>query len=171
MTEVLRKRDRLLFGVLLPIAIMIVGVGTTLAPRFDVPAKKGGLGGLLKRVKPTTPGRLAYGPEQMMADPAAVAAWKSDPLTHEVITVRGAEAALETAARIPGRIGDISVPVLLVHGDDDPIQPVDAIRALESDRVHVRVLEGAGHDVFHGPRADEAVEIVRAWLDERFPRG
>jgi pimeloyl-ACP methyl ester carboxylesterase len=62
-------------------------------------------------------------------------------------------------------IGELNVPVLILHGTADIVVPVD-----HASRIHERapeaelhILEGAGHQLRRDP---EAMEIVFGWLDK-----
>ena len=61
-------------------------------------------------------------------------------------------------------IGDVSVPVLVVHGDADDVVPVDhaaeiATRALDSE---LHIIKGGGHQLRRDPRA---LQTLMQWLD------
>jgi putative redox protein len=62
-------------------------------------------------------------------------------------------------AKIPPR------PLLIVHGHDDEVVPLDAARALAEaagDSADLRVVPGAGHRLRHDPRV---VAILLGWLE------
>ena len=61
------------------------------------------------------------------------------------------------------RLGDLKMPVLVVHGTGDTIVPVEHAQALHDgiDKSQLYALEGAGHVVIDYP---EAVEAMRTWL-------
>lgn len=64
-------------------------------------------------------------------------------------------------AKIPPR------PILVVHGADDDIVPVDDARVLADaagDAVELRVLSEAGHRLRHDPRA---VALLLGWLERQ----
>jgi len=72
-----------------------------LQPKFELPAKPGGLFRSFKKVGPETPGKLGFG---TAADP-------SDPLRHDLITLRAGEQAIEAAAKYGPRLPRLSMPV------------------------------------------------------------
>lgn len=66
-------------------------------------------------------------------------------------------------------IGEVRVPVLVVHGTADDVVPVEHATRIASAAPGARleILEGAGHQLRREPRA---VELVLGWLDESLPR-
>jgi len=135
-----------------------------LEPHFDVPQKVGGLKGLFKKVGPTSAGTVGYRPDQLTSLGDEQAAWTSDPLVHDAITVRAAESIAEGLAKYRPRFGEIACPVLLLQGADDSIGSVAAAKSLEREGVEVRIEEGARHDLFHDVGAEARMEAVRDWL-------
>ena len=87
--------------------------------------------------------------DEVLADPAA---WASE--FEAVVTERA--------------IVSVRAPVLVVHGTDDDVVPVDHARTIgaRSPRVDVRIIEGAGHQL---RRDERAIEIVFEWLDRSLP--
>ena len=137
----------------------------TLRPSFQLPEKKGGLAGMFKKVKPTSPGSVGYAPAERTGVQAEQSAWSSDSLVHDVITLRSGEVAREAADGVRRRIGEVNVPVLVLHGADDTLaNPADS-QALAGGSVEVRVLEGRKHDLLHDVGADELHAEIRVWLD------
>jgi putative redox protein len=58
-------------------------------------------------------------------------------------------------------------PILLVHGANDEVVPLDDARALADaahGQVELRVLAGAGHRLRHDPRA---IAIILGWMDRQ----
>ncbi|MEN3315682.1 MAG: uncharacterized protein V7605_1916 [Acidimicrobiaceae bacterium] len=114
-----------------------------------------------------------------LAAPAGFAKWAADPeafLTHArevgVISDPGHPVDPERWARELAEIDPLSVvakipprPLLIVHGHDDEVVPLDAARALAEaagDSADLRVVPGAGHRLRHDPRV---VAILLGWLE------
>lgn len=148
----------------------VVAGAPLLAPSFQPPAAPTGLGRLFKKVGPTSPGATGWIAAQRSGDAETQRAWDADPHTHEVVTARAAEAAAE-AASYRARFGELHVPVLVLQGRDDPLCAAVDAEGLAGASVEVRLLDGVGHDLFHGPEARDVTSQVRAWLDEKVPRG
>ena len=136
-----------------------------LDPQFELP-KAGGLMKMFKKPGPSSPGRAGISPEALTSDSAAQAAWRSDELVHDVITLRAAEQAVEMAASCRSRLAEVGVPVLVIVGADDPLADPAGARALAGEGIEVRVKDGLRHDLLHGPASAEVAAEIRDWLDE-----
>jgi len=132
-------------------------------PRFELP-KPGGLLRAFRKTAPTAAGRIGRDPSSLSRSPAAVAAWKSDPLVHDTITVRAAEQATESAQACARRMGELRCPVLIVHGSADPVSSARASSALAGGSVEVRIVEGGMHDLLHDSDAESTARGVRDWI-------
>jgi alpha-beta hydrolase superfamily lysophospholipase len=104
-------------------------------------------------------------------DPAVVAAYRADPLTHDRATlgfgrdaVDAADAALADATGFP-------VPLLLLHGGADRLTSPSGSRAfataLGTERCTLIVYDGLYHEVHNEPEQARVSADVVAWLDER----
>jgi alpha-beta hydrolase superfamily lysophospholipase len=142
-----------------------------LEPKFDVPqAGSGLLSRMLKKVGPTTPGRIGWKPEDLTGDAGEQTSRSRDDLVRDVITVRAASQAEEAARRYRAKIHELPMPALLLHGSNDRLARVEGVRAQPGSSLEVRALEGFRHDLFHESRAGEAIAAVTTWLDEKVPR-
>jgi alpha-beta hydrolase superfamily lysophospholipase len=140
-------------------------------PKFQLPEKSGGLMKLFKKVGPNSPGRIGYAAESLTRDVARQRERKSDPLVHDVITLRAAEQAVEAAREHAQSLSQIAMPTLIVQGSADTIAPAERARALKGGRVEVEVFDGELHSLFHDTRAAEVARHVIAWLETKLPRG
>jgi alpha-beta hydrolase superfamily lysophospholipase len=143
----------------------LVLVSPLLEPKFELPKQSGGLSSLFKKIGPTSPGRTGWAPEQLTTDPTAQAALKADELVHGVITLRAGEQAVEAARRYVPRIKELSMPILVLVGSDDPF--VDAASASELDAPHIIIAtyESLRHDLFHESNGDHAATTVSSWIN------
>ena len=135
-----------------------------LEPRFELP-KAGGLMKMFKKPGPSSPGKTGIAAEALFSEAAAQAAWRSDELVHDIVTIRAAEQASEMAAQCRTRLAEVRVPVLVFVGADDPLVDANKVRDLTGDTVEVRVVEGARHDLLHDTGAAQRVAEIRDWLD------
>ena len=134
-------------------------------PTFDLPAPASGLKKFFKKVGPRSSGSIGYSVDQLVADPQAAASFASDDKVHDAITLRAGEQAVEAAQRYLPRIAELGVPVLILHGDADPISDVAESRKLEAPGITVDILAGARHQPLQDAGADALYARVLEWLD------
>ena len=80
----------------------------------------------------------------------------------------GAGEQAHEAARFVDRLGELSCPVLVLQGADDPLVDVARVRSLSGPKLETSVFEGLRHDLFHGPGSDAVVATLCAWLQRCF---
>lgn len=144
----------------------LVLLSPTWEPRFDLP-KAGGLFKAFRKPGPNTPGRVPREAGDLSADAAQVAAWKSDALVHDVITLRAAEEAERCSAACRANLGRAGCPVLIVHGSADALAPAATSSALAGGGIEVRVVEGGRHDLLHDSGAAATLAQLREWIVAR----
>lgn len=114
-------------------------------------------------------------PAQATSDPAEVRALAEDPLIQRGRVPLTTAHAIARVLRgtLAGRLGEITVPVLVVHGELDRIVPPSAARDLY-DRVGsadktLRLLPGMSHAIFHEQKAlrRRSNDMIGEWIDER----
>ena len=132
-------------------------------PSFEMP-RAGGVLARFKKPAPNQPGRIGIDPAQLTADPAEQRRWREDPLVHDAITLRAASQAAEIAERYGRRLGELDLPVLLMHGSRDVVSDPAESRKRAAGRVELEIREEGLHDLLHGPDGREVAEELRAWL-------
>jgi len=136
-------------------------------PRFVAPEAPKGLSKFFKKITGESEGATGYGPDALTSAAAQATAWSASELTHEVITQRAIEEAERSAREHLPAVGDLGIPVLVVHGSDDPISGADRSRALESEAVEVLIVEGQRHHPLHDTKSAEIRERIVRFVDER----
>jgi acylglycerol lipase len=143
------------------------------APALTVPADVPRLlvlvSGLLGRLAP----RLrvaAVDAAKISRDPDVVAAYRGDPLVCSGKYTAGLGFALLGAMRsFPDRVGDLRLPLLILHGGADELADPAGSRMLEarvgSDDLTVRYYPGLYHEIFNEPEQNEVLADLRGWLD------
>ena len=102
-------------------------------------------------------------------DPRVVAEYQADPLVHHGNPTLGLSAALFAAMdELPGRVGELRLPLLLMHGTVDELTEPDGSRMLEarsgSPDQTVHWYEGLWHEIFNEPERERPLADLRAWL-------
>jgi alpha-beta hydrolase superfamily lysophospholipase len=129
---------------------------------------------LASRVVPRAGTELGLDPAGISSDPAEVEAYQADPLVHGRATMRWGAEILRTMAATRARAAAFPLPLLLLHGADDPINAPEGSRAFHADCGHpdrtLRLYPGSRHEVHHDVgRADLERDLLR-WLRERAMR-
>jgi acylglycerol lipase len=102
-------------------------------------------------------------------DPAVVQAYNDDPLVyHGKVPAGVGRALLQVGETMPQRAPALTAPLLVVHGSDDRLIPVDGSRRLVecvgSTDVELKVYPGLYHEVFNEPERDQVLGDVVSWI-------
>ena len=105
-------------------------------------------------------------------DPAVVQAYNDDPLVyHGKVPAGVGRALLEVGETMPQRAPALTAPLLVVHGSDDRLIPVDGSRRLiecvGSTDVELKVYPGLYHEVFNEPERAQVLGDVVSWISAR----
>lgn len=109
----------------------------------------------------------------MSRDPKVVERLDSDPMAHGRGTARLGTEVVDTIARVRQRAGDLSVPILLQHGDDDKVALPDGTRWF-FDRVGhpdktLKTYPGGYHNLFIDINWREVLQDIDDWVKRRLP--
>jgi alpha-beta hydrolase superfamily lysophospholipase len=105
-------------------------------------------------------------------NPAVVAAYNADPLVyHGKVPAGVGRAMLQVGETMPQRAPALTAPLLVVHGSEDRLIPVEGSRRLigsvGSDDVELKVYPGLYHEVFNEPEQDQVLGDVVSWILNR----
>jgi len=105
-------------------------------------------------------------------DPAVVAAYNEDPLVyHGKVPAGIGRALLQVGETMPQRAPALTAPLLVVHGSEDRLIPVEGSRRLVecvgSTDVTLKIYPGLYHEVFNEPERDQVLDDVVAWITAR----
>lgn len=103
-------------------------------------------------------------------DPAVVAAYESDPLVHHGKLPAGiGRALIGVGETMPQRAPALTAPLLVVHGEQDKLIPVDGSRRLiehvGSHDAHLKVYPELYHEVFNEPERHLVLDDVAVWIE------
>ena len=106
-----------------------------------------------------------------LRDPAAVAAYRADPLNHDRITPRLFLACQTAAAWALDHAGELTIPVLLTHGSADRLTSPAGSREFwnraPKDLVQFRQFDGSYHEVHNDIDSEALFKQVEEWLEQR----
>jgi alpha-beta hydrolase superfamily lysophospholipase len=105
-------------------------------------------------------------------DPEVVAAYNADPLVYHGRLPAGiARALLSVGETVPQRAAALTAPLLVVHGEQDKLIPVDGSRHLlecvASEDAHLKVYPELYHEVFNEPERAVVLDDVASWIEVR----
>ncbi len=161
---VLRRRPRL---------AGVVATSPLLRTAFAPPGWKLTAGKLMYKMRPAFLMPNGLDLSGLSHDPAVARAYTADPLCHDRVSAQlaldmlaGGEYALAEAAGFP-------LPLLLMHGNSDPITSCAASRqfaaALPPERCTYREWDGCYHELHNELQQGEVLAAVIAWLDAHLP--
>jgi acylglycerol lipase len=123
---------------------------------------------LLRRLAP----RLALGsgldPAGLSRDPEVVRRYLEDPLVHRTMTTSLAAELLDAIPVVAARAVEVQVPMLLLHGSDDPLCPIEGSQGFHGGvRVpgsSFRAYPGLLHEIFNEPERLAVFGDLLDWL-------
>jgi alpha-beta hydrolase superfamily lysophospholipase len=125
----------------------------------------------LSRILPRAALRSPVDARALSRDPEVVRAYEEDPLVHGQATARWGVEALAAIDRAKGRLPELTLPVLLIHGGDDPLNSPEGSRLI-ADRAGsadatLRIYEGSRHEPHNDLDREAAVRDVADWIEAR----
>jgi alpha-beta hydrolase superfamily lysophospholipase len=125
---------------------------------------------VLRRALP----RLSIGsgldPQGLSRDPEVVRRYLADPLVYRTMTTSLGAELLAAAPRTAARAGQVAVPLLMLHGEADPLCAVAGSRGfhagLTSKGSALRVYPGLRHEIFNEPERETVWQDLATWLQE-----
>jgi len=109
-------------------------------------------------------------PEALSRDPEVVRAYLEDPLVQQKITASLASEMLSAMKRSAASATEVKVPMLLQHGEDDPICPVAGSRnffeQLKVTQRELRTYPGLRHEIFNEPERAAVIGDLVGWIRE-----
>jgi alpha-beta hydrolase superfamily lysophospholipase len=107
----------------------------------------------------------------VVRDPDTLEQTRSDPLNHRRGSARWGTEALSAVARVKARSREISVPLLVIHGDADPIIAVSGSRRLAEEAPtgirELRVYPEAFHETLNDRGREVVLQDIEEWLERR----
>lgn len=125
----------------------------------------------LRRVWPTGFVGGGLDAEGLSRDPAVVKAYLEDPLIVLRMTFSLGVELFGALSRTAARGGDVRSPLLMLHGDADPICSPAASEAFARAAPDARYVSypGLRHEIFNEPEREQVFEDVQRWICEREP--
>ncbi|MEO5580085.1 MAG: lysophospholipase [Gemmatimonadaceae bacterium] len=126
---------------------------------------------VLSRIVPAFSISLGLDVNGISRDPAAVKAYREDPLVHPLASMRWGTEILASIDRVRSRAGEVRLPILILHGGADPINAVAGSKELHetvsSGDKSLRVYPGTLHEPHNDLDRTTVSEDVQRWLGGR----
>lgn len=149
----------------------IVTSGAALALSRGLSPRKRALARLTGRILPRLRLDAGLDVNGLSRDPEVVRSYLEDPLVDTTITARLAAEMINGVERTADGGAEVAVPMLLLHGADDPLcLPAGSERffaSLPGQRVPgsaLRVYPGLRHEIFNEPEHEEVFADVLQWI-------
>jgi alpha-beta hydrolase superfamily lysophospholipase len=101
-------------------------------------------------------------------DPAVIEAYRADPLVHDKASLALGKDGAQGADWALAHAGDFALPLLMIHGSDDPIvyeRGTEEFAGKVEGDVTVTIYEGLLHEPHNEPEKDEVLGDIVDWLD------
>lgn len=125
----------------------------------------------LRYVAPRLSVPAALDPNGLSRDPQVVRAYVEDPLVCDKLTLSLAAELFAAVARTGAGAADVRLPVLLLHGEEDPLCPVEASRRfyaeLTTEGSALRTYPGLRHEIFNEPEREKVLQDLLDWVSAR----
>lgn len=120
-------------------------------------------------------GVMQLDPNGVSRDPVEVEKYVNDPLVnHGKMSARMVAELFAGMKRIQDEAGRISLPLLLLHGGEDPMTSPAGSRflhqACSSSDNTLKIYPGLYHEIFNEPEREEIFAEVLAWCDRHLRR-
>jgi alpha-beta hydrolase superfamily lysophospholipase len=125
---------------------------------------------LLRRVAPRFAMGSGLDPSGLSRDPEVVQAYLEDPLVFRTMTTSLGVELLQGAARVAHMGARLRVPLLLLHGEEDPLCAVEGSRSFHADVQSpgsaLRTYPGLRHEIFNEPEREAIYGEALEWLEK-----
>ncbi|CAG0936560.1 acylglycerol lipase [Thermoflexales bacterium] len=150
----------------------LIVTGTALKDALQLPVWKRQLATALSRVMPSLKMNNGIALSGLSHDPAVIAAYQADPVTHTWGTPRLATEAEVVRAQVRQSAPTWRVPTLMLHGGSDPICLKEGARQFAAQApagmVEYREYAGLYHEIHNEPEREQVFRDIEAWLHNRW---
>jgi alpha-beta hydrolase superfamily lysophospholipase len=142
--------------------------GAGLALGQGIPRLRAAAAGLLRRLLPRFSMGSGLDPNGLSRDPEVVKGYLEDPLVFRSMTTSLAAELLSAVPRTAARAAEVTVPLLMLHGEDDPLCPADGSRVffegVTTAGSDLRIYPTLRHEIFNEPEHERVYMDILDWL-------
>lgn len=110
-------------------------------------------------------------PTALSRDPEVGRAYQADPLIFQEMTLSLAAELFDAARRTATRASAVTLPMLLLHGEDDPLCPASGSRdfhaGLRTQGSELRIYPQLRHEIFNEPERESVFADLLGWVTAR----
>jgi alpha-beta hydrolase superfamily lysophospholipase len=127
------------------------------------------LAAIVKSIMPGLVQKSDLDASALSHDKAVVDAYHKDPLVHDKVSVGLYMGIMEGAAYSLLHAGELKLPTLLIHGNEDKICSYEATRefAAKTKMAELRIWEGGYHELHNEPFRDDVFKYIMNWINKR----
>jgi len=136
---------------------------------FTPPKWKANLAKILNGLLPSFALSNEIEPMELSHDPVVGKAYFEDPLVHDKISVRLYNLGIEYGRWALENASLLSIPLLLMHGDEDQLTSFHASERFAGDagaKAKLKIWKGMRHEVHNETRKEEVLEYICRWIHE-----
>jgi len=155
-----------------PIAGVITS-GAWIELEMKVPSWKMALGKMVKSIAPSFSQGAGLDVNLMSYDKQNIESYKSDPLIHDEISATLGLGAMEAGEWLVKNEHTTSVPVLMMHGEDDKITSPAATKKVAQNikgDISLKIWPMTMHEIHNEENHTEVFQFVLNWVNEKIIR-
>ena len=125
---------------------------------------------IMRSIYPTFSQATGLNQNDISKDPSVVAAYKADPLVFDSMSSAAGAGILEANAFLNTYEGALSVPTLIMHGEEDKLTSQPASEAFEKrvkGDVTYKKWAGMYHEIHNEPDKQRVFDYTLGWLDSK----
>ncbi|MDE0884515.1 MAG: lysophospholipase [Myxococcota bacterium] len=155
-----------------PVDVDVVAAsGPALSLSPDLSPLKLALARLLRRIAPRMAMNAGLNAQGLSTRPEIIEEYLQDPLVHGQVTAAMGAGMSDTIERMERAAGSLSVPLLLLHGESDPLCLVEGSQRFyansersEGLRAELLTYPGLMHEIFNEPDREKIYADLYDWV-------
>jgi len=127
------------------------------------------IGKVMSSVYPSLPLDNGLDLNNLSTDSAIIEAYKADPLVHSKISARLAARMLKYADRLVDYKGELSAPLLIMHGEQDILTGPDGSKLFAQNinsPVTIKIWKDEYHEIHNGKSKKEVWAMTSEWMQK-----
>jgi alpha-beta hydrolase superfamily lysophospholipase len=135
---------------------------------FEPAKSKVMLASIMKNIVPGLVQPSGLNVNHISHDKSVVEKYVKDPMVHGKISVSLFDSAMKAGKYVLNHASELKIPILLLHGKDDPITSPEASAefAGKSDKVELKIWDGGYHELHNEPFRDEVFKYILNWINK-----